>query len=178
MNQDTSNLFPSGPTLSGPPEGILLCRSDYLRLRELVGEDELAEELDRAIVVPVDRMPENVVSMHSRVTYVDEKAGTRREVTVVYPDEADPATGRISVLAPVGCALLGLAVGQTIDWEFPDGRSHRLRVEQVQHPTQPPCPGPSASPADCGIGNAGESKADREIGEEATSPQAGRKLDD
>jgi transcription elongation GreA/GreB family factor len=54
-----------------------------------------------------------------------------REVELVYPDEADHVTGRVSVLAPVGCALLGLSVGQSIDWDLQGGKVHRLRVERV-----------------------------------------------
>lgn len=110
---------------------LILSDEVYLRLRDLAAAHPLADELDRAIVVPVDRMPEDVVTLYSRCTYVDESAATRREVILVTPEEADPAQGRISVLAPVGSALLGLAVGRTIEWLFPDQRLHRLRVEQV-----------------------------------------------
>ena len=76
-------------------------------------------------------MPRDVVAMYSRVIYVDEKLGTRREVELVFPAEANPAAGKISVLAPVGSALLGIAAGRTIDWPYPDGEIHRLRIERV-----------------------------------------------
>jgi len=111
--------------------------NDYIRLRELVGDHALAEELDRAIVVPADRIPKDVVTMNSRLIYADESTGTTREVELVYPDEADPGTGRVSVLAPVGCALLGLSAGQSIDWNLPGGKIHRLRVERVLFQPQP-----------------------------------------
>ncbi len=76
--------------------------------------------------------------MNSRLIYADESTGATREVELVYPNEADPVTGRISVLAPVGCALLGLSVGQSIDWKLPSGQIHRLRVERVLfQPTSP-----------------------------------------
>ena len=104
---------------------------DYVRLRELDGDHLLAEELEWAIVVPSDRIPENIVTMNSCLIYSDESAGTTREVELVYPDEAAPMAGRVSVLAPVGCALLGLSAGQSIDWNFPNGEVHRLRVERV-----------------------------------------------
>lgn len=104
---------------------------DYVRLREIVGNDDLAEELDRAIVVPRDRIQKNIVTMHSRLIYRDESTGTTREVELVYPDEANPMAGKVSVLAPVGCALLGLSAGQSIDWSLPGGKVHRLRVERV-----------------------------------------------
>lgn len=110
---------------------LIVPLGDYVRLRELAGEHELAEELERAIVVSADRIPKNVVTMHSRLIYSDETAGTKREVQLVYPGEANPLAGMVSVLAPVGCALLGLTAGQSIDWEFPEGKIHRLRVERI-----------------------------------------------
>lgn len=110
--------------------------ADYVRLRELVWDHALAEELDLAIVVPSDRIPKDVVTMNSRLVYLDESTGSTREVELVYPDEADPMAGRVSVLAPVGCALLGLSAGQSIDWTLPGGKVHRLRVERVL--SQPP----------------------------------------
>jgi regulator of nucleoside diphosphate kinase len=108
---------------------LIITDRDFLRVKALRPEGQLATELEDAIVVPADRLPCNVVTMHSRVRYVDETTGARREIQIVYPEQADPAEGRVSVLAPVGAALLGLAVGQTIEWPFPDGRLRRLRVE-------------------------------------------------
>lgn len=67
--------------------------------------------------------------------HIDERTGTQREIELVYPDEADPARGRISVLTPVGSALLGLRVGQEIPWDFPDGAVHRLKVAAVTQKT-------------------------------------------
>ena len=108
---------------------------DYSQLRGLARKhalnEELSDELDRAIVVPLERMPADVVTMHSRCIYIDESTGTAREVELVYPEEADPELGKISVLAPIGSALLGLAVGQSIDWELPGGRIHRITVKCV-----------------------------------------------
>lgn len=110
---------------------LIISRADYARLRVLDGGDELFEELERAIVVHSERIPHDVVTMHSRFIYIDEYVGIRREIELVYPDEADPAAGRVSVLAPVGSALLGLAAGRSIDWKYPGGEIHRLRVERV-----------------------------------------------
>ena len=112
-------------------EALIVSVPDYVRLREIAGDLELGEELERAIVVPADRMPVDVVTMHTRLIYLDQNSGVRREVELVYPDEANPLAGKISVLAPVGSALLGLSVGQSIDWVFPGGKSHRLRVETI-----------------------------------------------
>ncbi|MBP8286527.1 MAG: nucleoside diphosphate kinase regulator [Rhodoferax sp.] len=120
---------------------------DYVRLREIVGDHDLAEELDRAIVAPSDRIPESVVTMNTRLIYSDESTGATREIELVYPNEADSVAGRVSVLAPVGCALLGLSTGQSIDWNLPNGQVHRLRVERVLF--QPQSSG--TSPAVAGI---------------------------
>ncbi len=114
-----------------PPLVVLF--GDYTQLRGLAQDHDLSEELDRAIVVPSERMPPDVVTMHSRCIYIDENVGVQREIELVYPDEADPNERKVSVLAPIGSALLGLAAGQSIDWELPGGRIHRLRVLRVIH---------------------------------------------
>lgn len=113
---------------------LIVSSRDYARLLALGSAVPLADELSRASVVPEERMPDNVVRMHSRVTYLDTDSGRRREVELVYPDEADLTSGKISVLAPVGSALLGLAEGQSIDWPFPRGGVRRLRVERTLPP--------------------------------------------
>jgi regulator of nucleoside diphosphate kinase len=71
--------------------------------------------------------------MYSQVRYRDEHAGLSRQVQIVLPDDADVELGKVSVLAPVGAALLGLETGQVIDWKFPAGEIRRLRVEEVLH---------------------------------------------
>lgn len=112
-------------------EHLILTDSDFVRLMALQPGPGLRAELERATVVPSHAVPRDVVTMHSRVRYLDEASGERREVQVVYPDEADLARNRISVLTPVGSALLGLSVDQAIEWDFPGGATRRLRVEQV-----------------------------------------------
>jgi regulator of nucleoside diphosphate kinase len=131
MRHENTSTLDHKDVPTGNTGDLVISMDDYVRLREIVGDHDLAEELDRAIVVPSDRIQKNTVTMHSRVIYRDESAGTTREVELVYPDEADPMAGRVSVLAPVGCALLGLSAGQSIDWDLPGGKVHRLRVERV-----------------------------------------------
>ena len=63
----------------------------------------------------------------------DELAGERHTLTLVYPHESNVDTGHVSVLAPVGSALLGLSIGQSIDWSAPDGRKLRLRVTSIHY---------------------------------------------
>ena len=119
---------------------IYLTEDDLERLSQLLqGQrgrfDKLENELSRAVVVPPEEIPRDVVTMNSRVVFEDETTGERREITLVYPWEADIDAGKISVLVPVGTALLGMRVGQSIDWVLPNGEKHRYRVIAV--PYQP-----------------------------------------
>ena len=109
---------------------LIVTDRDLALLTALQPHEQLRSELDRAIVVSSEAVPQDVVTMNSTVLYVDETTGERRAVKIVYPVEADAREGRISVLAPVGTALLGLSLGQPIEWEFPGGR-RRLRVEKM-----------------------------------------------
>ncbi|MFT3718178.1 GreA/GreB family elongation factor [Pseudorhodoferax sp.] len=89
--------------------------------------------LDDADVVPSDAVDPDVVTMRSRVRVCDpdQADGGLRELTLVYPDEADAARGQVSVLSPVGAALLGLRAGALARWTQPDGRAAALRVQAV-----------------------------------------------
>ena len=123
---------------------IYLTQDDMDRLLALVDAypgkrfDRLEAELLRAHVVPREKIPPDVVTMNSRVVFENE-SGERREVTLVYPGSADIDAGRISVLVPIGTALLGLRVGQSIDWEGPGGAKQRYRIAAV--PYQPEAAG-------------------------------------
>lgn len=99
--------------------------------RDSPGTDALRAELARANVLDPAEMPADVITMNSVATLIDESSGESREISLVYPREADTATNKISVLAPVGSAMLGLRVGQSIDWKVPGGRSLRLRVTGI-----------------------------------------------
>lgn len=128
INSTAAGCFKNGFNETAYP---VLPVADYVRLRELAANHELADELDRAIVVRMELIPKDVVTMYSRCTYIDESRGVQREIELVYPEEADPGTGKVSVLTPVGCALIGLKTGQEIDWRFPDGSVRCLRVMDV-----------------------------------------------
>jgi regulator of nucleoside diphosphate kinase len=93
----------------------------------------LAREMERANVVPDDADLHDVVRMGSRVGYRNDSTGEEREVVLVYPHEADISKGRISVLTPVGAALIGLSIGQTIEFQTPDGQTRALTVLRVSH---------------------------------------------
>jgi regulator of nucleoside diphosphate kinase len=95
--------------------------------------EELMSELERARVVEDGRVAADVVRMGSTLRFTSD-LGEDRHVTLVYPGEADIAEGKVSILTPIGAALIGLAVGQAIDWTARDGRTHRLTVEAVEPP--------------------------------------------
>jgi len=137
-----SDANPKGSTMSYPD--ITVTELDLKRLGAVLetsgpsnedAADRLHSELVRATVLPSEEVPSDLVTMNSRVSYSDESAGISREVTLVYPGAADSSSRRVSVLSPLGSALLGLRVGQAIEWPLPNGRRKRYRVLAV--PYQP-----------------------------------------
>ena len=121
-------------------EPIQLTEVDHARLMVLVrraGTSEvdarLDEELERAVVVPSTAIPPNVVTMNSRFTFVDVQTDVATSVQLVYPSDADATRGKLSVFAPMGAALLGLSVGQSIAWVLPNGRKRTVRVTSVDY---------------------------------------------
>lgn len=91
----------------------------------------LGREIDRAQIIEAFERRPGLVAMGSRATFRDDVTGQIRTVTLVYPDEADVAQGRISVLTPVGAALIGLSVSQSIEWETVSGGRRSLTVLAV-----------------------------------------------
>jgi regulator of nucleoside diphosphate kinase len=129
---------------------IFIIDTDAAKLRGLlasrtgarVGRDhehlfDLAAELERAFVVDAGAVPSGVVTLNSLVHVTDLLTGDRRALTLVFPSEADPAAGRVSVLAPLGCALVGCREGERVEWEMPGGL-RRLRIDKVTAPEAPP----------------------------------------
>ena len=106
---------------------------DSPAVRKLPGVEALWQELHRAQVVPADRIPANVITMNSTVRFEDENAGTAHQLTLVYPRDVDESGTKVSITAPAGSALIGLSVGQTIEWQVPGGRKIRLKVLEVLH---------------------------------------------
>ncbi len=106
---------------------------DSARLDSRVQEDYLSAlegELQRARVVPADKVPADVITMNSVVRLKDLDSDEMEELELVYPVDADMAQNRISVLAPIGTAVLGYRLGDVIEWPVPAG-VRRLRVEEV-----------------------------------------------
>ena len=93
--------------------------------------DRLLGEIGRARIVPAAKLPQSVVAIGRAVTYRDESTGQEKTVTPVYPEDADIARGRISILTPIGVALIGLAEGASLHWDTRDGERRVLTVLQV-----------------------------------------------
>ncbi|MEO7805119.1 MAG: GreA/GreB family elongation factor [Steroidobacteraceae bacterium] len=93
--------------------------------------DELRLELDRALVLDPSEMPSSVVTLGATVSVVNMRSGERQELVLVSPAESDVSARRISVLAPLGTALLGYREGDEVEWLMPGGLQH-LRIERVQ----------------------------------------------
>ncbi|NHC05968.1 regulator of nucleoside diphosphate kinase [Azonexus fungiphilus] len=113
---------------------LIISESDFVRLMSIQPPPDLRAELERAIVIPDESMNPDIVTMGSRVRYTEHETGNSREVEIVFPDEAAPGAGKVSVFAPVGAALIGLGVGHEIDWDFPGGSTRRLTVVEVIQP--------------------------------------------
>ena len=90
----------------------------------------LEKEIERATLMSSKDIPEDVITMNSRVTLVDEETGEKEDYYLVYPEEADVSENKISILAPVGTAMLGYRVGDIIEWPVPKGVI-RYKVEKV-----------------------------------------------
>lgn len=117
---------------------IILSEGDYRLLSNFLIENErgisggaLEEEISRAKVVPTPWLPKETVALNTRVTFQDLQNGTTRTITIVEPDHADVSSGHVSVLAPVGSALLGLRPEQEIDWQMPNGQPRKFKVVAV-----------------------------------------------
>ena len=124
---------------------IVVTEFDARRLRELLARQsetsnldqghllQLQSELERARVLLWEETPTDVVTMHSEVRVLDLESGDRSDYALVFPREADVSAKRISVIAPLGTALLGFREGDTVEWMMPGG-IRRLRIERVHQP--------------------------------------------
>ncbi|MBO6948219.1 MAG: nucleoside diphosphate kinase regulator [Rhodospirillales bacterium] len=96
--------------------------------------NRLLNEIDRAEVLPTDQMSADVVNIGSTVTFRDEVTCRSQTVTLVLPKDADIGRGFVSVLTPIGVALLGLSESATISWQTLDGEDRRLTIVRVKPP--------------------------------------------
>lgn len=119
---------------------IILSETDAERLERLLdslpdsafpGKAELVRELDRADVVDAQHIPPNVVTMNSTVRFKVASSSEEFCLTLVYPKDVEESGGTISILAPVGSALLGLSEGDEIEWPKPGGGRLQVRIEEI-----------------------------------------------
>ncbi|MBZ0300847.1 MAG: nucleoside diphosphate kinase regulator [Anaerolineae bacterium] len=119
---------------------IRITSLDMQRLRNLLDKPdlmqqkpyllELEREIEQAVVVQSSEVPPDTITMNSTVQLIDLQTGEDLILTLVYPDRANISEGRISVLAPVGMAILGCSEGETVQWEVPDG-FRSLKVDHI-----------------------------------------------
>lgn len=135
------NTNPRGTKPLKPP--LTLAAEDFHRLSGLAAavtnrspelSDALLAEIDRSRVVGAAQLAPDVVRMGSHVEFRDETTGKVQSVRLVYPGDADIEAGRISILTPIGIALIGLSTGQLISWTTRGGEQRVLRVLAVGSP--------------------------------------------
>lgn len=122
---------------------ITLSAEDYERLSKLARAarrrmptlaEELADEIARAQVLTKGQQPQHAVCMNSEVEFRDDTTGRIQKVILVYPEQANISVRKISVLTPVGTALIGLRKGDSITWETPNGEARQLTVLSIAEP--------------------------------------------
>lgn len=96
--------------------------------------NRLLDEIGRARIVAAAKMPADVIGIGSTATYRNDTTGQERSVTLVYPEDADIARQRVSVMTPIGVALLGLAEGASFHWDTRDDQRRTLTVIRVEQP--------------------------------------------
>jgi regulator of nucleoside diphosphate kinase len=125
-----------------PTRKIYVTDFDMVRLRQLLGGtkawsdrdraylENLERELDRAVEVSSRKVPANVVTMNSEVQVTDLDSKKTMTIRLVFPADADFERGKISILAPIGTALIGYKVGDTVEWTVPAG-TRRLHIDRI-----------------------------------------------
>lgn len=121
---------------------IYITRTDLEKIHALLHEAEnsgyrgslyvqkLKDELARAIIVEPHELLPDVIALNTRAALIDIETGEQMELTLVVPEEADLRQGKISILAPIGAAMLGFRKGDQFEWETPDGK-RLLRIEKI-----------------------------------------------
>ncbi|WP_417335875.1 nucleoside diphosphate kinase regulator [Halobacteriovorax marinus] len=116
---------------------IFITEKDYLRLTNLMESstshnlEDLEVELDRASIISDNEVPNDLVTMNSKIKFLDLKTNKDSIITIVYPQDANTNEAKISIFAPLGSALIGLKKNQKISWKFPNGKTKSLKVLEV-----------------------------------------------
>src|SRR5690606_35728247 len=120
-------------------DAIIVTEKDYQRLNFILKDlsacevEDLEIELERAKIVADEDVPKDVVTMNSLVQYQDLTSGRENTVKLVYPEDASLEDKRVSILSALGSALIGLREQQELNWRFPNGETHRLRIVKVHY---------------------------------------------
>ena len=121
---------------------IFITTKDVEKLRDLIREahhteyrgsdylKKLAEEIEKASVVQPDQIPSDVITLNSTAHLVDRETNEEMVYTLVFPEDADTSQGKISILAPIGTAMLGYKVGDIFEWDTPGGK-RIIRVKEI-----------------------------------------------
>ncbi len=121
---------------------ITVTTADYKRIESVLDNlpssyddlvDKLFGELDRADVVEPTAVPPTLVTMNSRVRFTVVATGATIVRTLVYPKDQTASEENISILSPLGSALLGLSVGQEIEWKIDEQRTVRVRIDAIEY---------------------------------------------
>lgn len=121
--------------MASPP--LIISTQDYERISQIIFSNShaqallLAEELDRASIVDEAEIPHGTVKINSKVRYLEVAADRENFCTLVLPEDAQLEQKKISVLAPIGAALIGLQVGQEIEWPMPNGQLKKIKILEV-----------------------------------------------
>lgn len=114
---------------------IVVSRRDYTKLNAIISNQgdtykKLDSELKNALILEPENMPADIITMNSKVRFRDIEESEEYIFTLVYPEDADTSKGKLSILAPVGTALLGYRVGDEVSWDVPAG-SKTFVVEEI-----------------------------------------------
>ena len=121
---------------------IVITTKDVEKLRDLIREayhteyrgsdylKKLAEEIQKASVVQPDQIPSDVITLNSTARLVDRETKEEMVYSIVFPEDADTSQGKISILAPIGTAMLGYKAGDTFEWDTPGGK-RIIRVKEI-----------------------------------------------
>lgn len=121
---------------------VIIDKDHYTRLVQIANcvldknpyvAERLLEEIDRASICPNDDIPSNVVNMWSQVTYLDEILDKQETVCLVWPNEADIEKKQISIMTPIGAALIGLTEGSSLEWQTNNGQLKKLKILSVKN---------------------------------------------
>lgn len=116
---------------------LLVTQKDFIRIKNVLSYqkgldfENLDLELERARIITDDEVPNDLVTMNSKIRFLNVDDNKEMIITLVYPSDSNFKEGKVSILASLGSALLGLRVNQQIKWAFPDGKTRTLKILEV-----------------------------------------------